>query len=306
MGNGGKVVIGWMIYNGYLGDKFLEHAKLFVESAKRVGVELVPVPSTDVLVVTNESDSYIWQATTYMQPDFLLYWDKDLYLARELQRLNLPMFNTVDAIAQCIDKATTRQILSRASIKMPTTFLAPKIYTYPGVTNWATFEPVIEHIGFPMVIKENFGSFGAQVYLVHDRESMKKQIEAIGDRPFLMQEFIAASSGVDARLQVVGDQVVAAMKRTSTTDFRANMTQGATAKRYEPSQEEIDLVVKAAKALGADFAGVDLLFSKDLEPIVCEVNANAHIVNLLACTGINAADAMMQHIVDVVRCTKGR
>lgn len=64
---------------------------------------------------------------------------------------------------------------------------------------------------------------------------------------------------------------------------------------YEPSSEEIDLAIRAARAVGASFAGVDLLFGSD-GPLVCEVNSNAHFKNLLSCTGINVAEEILTFI----------
>src|SRR5699024_8168413 len=111
------------------------------------------------------------------------------------------------------------------------------------------------------------------------------------------QEFIHSSYGKDLRLHVVGDEVAAAMMRSSKNDFRANVTAGGTMTPYEPSKIEMELAIAATAAIHADFAGVDLLFGPNGQPIVCEVNSNAHIRNLYDCTNINVADHMMQHII---------
>lgn len=112
----------------------------------------------------------------------------------------------------------------------------------------------------------------------------------------MFQEFIESSYGRDLRLQVVGNQVVAAVKRTSENDFRANVTSGGSMTVYEPSTYEKALAVAATKAIGADFAGVDLLFGQT-GPLICEINSNAHIRNLYDATNTNAADAIMDHIL---------
>ncbi len=120
----------------------------------------------------------------------------------------------------------------------------------------------------------------------------------IGAKPMLFQEFIHSSKGKDLRLQVVGSQVVAAMYRYSDNgDFRANITGGGKMKPYEPTQKQIDLAVESCKILGLDFAGVDILFGKDNEPIVCEVNSNAHFKNIYDCTGVNVADSILAYII---------
>ena len=113
----------------------------------------------------------------------------------------------------------------------------------------------------------------------------------------MFQEFIAESAGRDIRLQVVGDRVIAAMLRFSETgDFRAGITSGGSMKPYEPTEEQKKLAVLVCKTLGLDFAGVDFLFGKNGEPILCEVNSNAHFKNLYDCTGVDAATEIMAYI----------
>src|SRR5699024_1170652 len=136
------------------------------------------------------------------------------------------------------------------------------------------------------IMKEAFGSFGEQVYLVENERDLHYYVNKIGGSPFVFQQFIQASFGVDIRVQVLGDRVVAAMKRTSKDDFRANVTSGGTMEPYEPSDDEEKLAIAATKAIGADFAGVDLLLGSENKRYVCEVNSNAHIRNLLNCTNI--------------------
>ena len=117
---------------------------------------------------------------------------------------------------------------------------------------------------------------------------------------YLFQEFIASSRGRDIRVNVVGGQVVAAMYRHSETDFRANITNGGIAEIVELTDAQIEISLQAAESVGADFAGVDLLFGKNEEPLICEVNAAAHIRNIYNVTGINVADAMISYILEVI------
>jgi glutathione synthase/RimK-type ligase-like ATP-grasp enzyme len=98
------------------------------------------------------------------------------------------------------------------------------------------------------------------------------------------------------RLQVVGDRVVAAMLRQSATDFRANVSAGGHMSPFSPPASFVDLAVRAARAVGADFAGVDLLFGAGEQPMVCEVNSNAHMRNIEQCTGVDVPAAIADHI----------
>lgn len=287
---------GWIVYNGNLGGKFLEHAVMFAESARKLEIETKIIPNNSLFSYMNIQGLSSVINTIGDLPDFVLFWDKDIYLARQFERVGIPVFNSSRVIEVCNDKCATFQALSDHDIRMPKTIIAPKVYKWSGIVQLDVYDHVCDVIGFPMVIKEAVGSFGSQVYLIHDRQEMLRKITELGSTPFVFQEFIASSFGTDLRLQVVGNQVVAAMRRVSNTDFRANCGQGGLPYAHTPTAEQEELALRSARILGASFAGVDLLFGPDGEPILCEVNSNAHIINLRNCTGINAADHMLAHI----------
>ncbi len=287
---------GWVVYNGNLGDKFLTHAEIFQQSATKQDIDVMIVKNNSLFASIIDGKSHLIGEKDLATPDFVLFWDKDLYLARQLEMMGIRLFNSARAIEVCDDKCLTYQVLSNHNIPMPKTIIAPKIYQWSGVQDFSYYDQVIDELGFPMVIKEAFGSFGSQVYLVHDKQEFIDKIIEINEKPFVFQQYIRSSHGVDLRLQVVGDEVIACMKRVSENDFRANNGVGATPYPHTPTAEQAELAIKSAKLVGCDFAGVDLLFGEHGEPILCEVNSNAHIINLHKSTGINAADYMMAYI----------
>lgn len=290
---------GWLITNAFLHThKFTEINLWLVEAAKKSGIELTIKTNGEVLVQLDSKNTIAYKADDTEKPDFVLFWDKDIRLAEYMELKGIPVFNSSRAIAICDDKSLTHLYLQRAGIKMPKTILAPMTYSNIGYTNMDFLEQVIEELSFPMVVKECFGSFGQQVYLVHNNKELEEKVKEIQPKSMLFQEFIETSKGKDIRLQVVGDQVVASMYRYSDTgDFRANITNGGKMKPYDPTKEQIDLAVRCCKILGLDFAGVDILFGENEEPIVCEVNSNAHFKNIYDCTGVNVADFIMEYII---------
>jgi RimK family alpha-L-glutamate ligase len=232
-----------------------------------------------------------------LEADFILFWDKDIRLAYYLEQSGFLVFNSSKAIEICDDKSLTHLTLMKYNIPMPRTIIAPKTFDNIGYTNYHFLTEVVDSIGFPMVVKECFGSFGQQVYLAKDFSELEKLMIKIGTKPMLFQQLIHTSRGRDIRLQVVGDRVIAAMQRFGENgDFRANLTIGGRMEPYNPTKEQCELAVRCCECIGLDFAGVDLLFGEDEQPIVCEVNSNAHFKNIYDCTGINAADAIMEHI----------
>ncbi|MBT2215157.1 RimK family alpha-L-glutamate ligase [Virgibacillus dakarensis] len=292
-------VNGWIIYNGHLsGNKFLDFAEWFHEAAQKQGIETNLYKNNDLLTYLDDRRLSLIGGNSL--PDFVIFTDKDIYLARQLELLGIRVFNPANAIAISDDKIATYQVLAQHHLPIPKTIAAPKIFPGSATVELENIRSIIDQLGFPMIIKEAFGSFGEQVYLVHTEKEMMDKVKEIQERPFVFQEFIAASSGKDMRLQVVGDHVVAAMTRYASNDFRANVTAGGTMEAYQPSAIERKIAVAATKAIGADFAGVDLLFGPDHTPIICEINSNAHIRNMYDCTHINAADFIIRYISETL------
>ena len=144
-------------------------------------------------------------------------------------------------------------------------------------------------LGYPMVIKESNGSFGKQVYLAENKKQALKIIKKIGHKRFLMQEFIRESRGRDIRVNVVGGKVICAILRENKRDFRSNVSSGGVAKRVCLTAEQEQIALDACKAVGADFAGVDVLLSKN-GALICEVNSNPHFKSTYDCTGVDLSE----------------
>ena len=283
----------WLVTNEFLhSNKFTEINQWLVEAAKKQEIELEIKTNAEILAVLGSG---------YRQKealDFILFWDKDVRLAKHLEGRGYLVMNSSQAIAACDDKSMTHILLQSQGIPMPKTVIAPMTYGNIGYTNYNFLTVVERELGYPMIVKECFGSFGAQVYKAENQEQLKFLVQQIGNKPMLFQEYIASSEGRDIRIHVVGGQVITAMYRYSVTgDFRANITNGGHMKPYEPTEEEKNLAIQSAKALGLDFAGVDLLFGEDGKALVCEVNSNAHFRNIYDCTGVNVADHMMEYMI---------
>jgi len=280
----------WVIYNGSLtSDKFKDQAELMKEAAERAGVCTELKKNYEVMM---NLDTILEN-----RPDFVIFLDKDILLANFLKNSGIPVFNDPDVIETCDNKAIQYLELSKQGIAMPETIIAPKVYPNFTIKDSGYYEQVLERLGLPMVIKEGHGSFGMKVYLIETEEQFYEKTDELRGIDYVFQEFIATSRGRDIRVNIVGGEIVAAMYRHSETDFRANITNGGVATVIELTDQQKALAIQAAHAVGAEFAGVDLLFGDNEEPLVCEVNAAAHIRNIYTVTGINVADAMIAYIL---------
>lgn len=275
-----------LVNHALAGEKYRSQTELYLKAAVRLGISLTVQTNADGLPPKR---------------DFILFLDKDVRLARLLEQNGHRLFNSALSVALCDDKSLTYLQLRQKGIPMPETLLVPLTF-FP--TDWSE-NPFVGRaagqIGFPMIAKECFGSFGKQVWLLESREELIDRLNRSADKGMLLQEFISSSRGHDIRIQVVGDRAVACMYRYSDTDFRANLSSGGKMKPYTPDRAQTELAVRACRELGLSFGGVDLLFGKDGEPILCEVNSNAHIRNIFDCTGVQVAEEILRHIVSCLK-----
>ena len=232
------------------------------------------------------------------KPKFVIFWDKDCYLAERLESQGIKLFNNGMTIILSDNKIMMYQVLAEKGIRIPRTFAAPKTFEGVGYTKTDFIDITEKELGYPLVVKEAYGSFGEQVYLAHNREELDQLLkDKIGYKDFLMQEYIESSKGRDVRVNVVGGKAIVSMLRENPNDFRSNISSGGKGRKYDPPKKFIDLAIKATNAIGMDFAGVDILFGPNDEPILCEVNSNPQFGSTYKYTGVNLADAIAEHIL---------
>lgn len=283
----------WIIVNGFIDSaKFHDLYGYLTRAAEKRGVTLT-VKTADALVCLTDEE------ILKDSPDFILFWDKDVHLARRLEGLGIRLFNSARAIEICDSKALTYTALV-GKVATPRTVIAPKTFEGVGYNKLTFLENATRLLGLPMIIKESYGSFGAQVYLARTLDEAKEIVGKIAHREFVMQEFVRESEGRDVRVNVVGGRVVSAMERYNDNDFRSNITNGGSMRKISVTEEMKDAAIRACEAIGLDFAGVDVLFGKD-GPIICEVNSNPHFKSSLECTGVDMSEEILEYITESLK-----
>lgn len=215
-------------------------------------------------------------------------------VVRQFEQMDVYTPNTATGITNSRDKLRATQILSRHQIDMPATAF---------VRNRADVIPAIEMVGgAPVVIKLLEGTQGIGVILAPDLKVAEAIIETLHgtNQQVLIQRFVAESKGRDIRALVVGDRVVAAMRRRAQgEEFRSNVHRGGTVEpvKLDPAYEEV--AVRCAQIMGLRVAGVDLLEGSD-GPLVMEVNSSPGLEGIETATKLDVAGAIVDYIADQV------
>ncbi len=209
---------------------------------------------------------------------------------RQFEMMGVYPVNESVAISRSRDKLRSMQLLSRKGVGMPVTGFASK----PG-----DIPDLLEMVGgTPVVIKLLEGTQGIGVVLAETRKAATSVIEAfMGLKANIMvQEFIREAGGADIRCLVIGDRVIAAMKRQGKEgEFRSNIHRGGSATLVKITPEERATAVLAARTLGLNVAGVDLLRS-DRGPLVMEVNSSPGLEGIEQATGKDIAGDIIKFI----------
>ena len=219
---------------------------------------------------------------------------------RQLEVMGVYPLNESVAIARSRDKLRSLQLMSRKGIGLPVSCFAHR-------TSQA--EDIIRMVGgVPVIIKLLEGTQGIGVVLGETEAAAKSMIQAFGglDANILVQEFIKEAKGEDIRAFVIGGKVEAAMKRKGAEgDFRSNLHRGGSAAAIKITPEERSTAVRAAKVLGLNVAGVDMLRSNH-GPVVMEVNSSPGLEGIEKATGKDIAGLMIQFLEKHAKKNKTR
>ncbi len=218
-----------------------------------------------------------------------------LAVVNQLELMGVPVLARSTAIARSRDKLRALQLLARFGMDIPRTAMCRYRDEVPGA---------VEQVGgLPCIIKLLRGTQGVGVMIastVGEVEGMLDTLWTLG-QDILLQELIAESLGRDLRALVIGEHVVAAMRRTARTgEFRSNLHRGGEGVAVELPQPYREAAVKAARVIGLEVAGVDMLESH-AGPKIMEVNSSPGFEGLEAATGLDIAGLYVERAVEFAR-----
>jgi len=211
-------------------------------------------------------------------------------VVRQFEMMNVFTTNESQAISRSRDKLRCLQLLARKGIGLPVTGFAHSTKDIHGLIDVVG--------GAPLVVKLLEGTQGIGVVLAETTQAATSVIEAFRglDANILVQEFIKEAKGMDIRCFVVGGKVVAAMKRQGAPgEFRSNIHRGGSAEQIRLTPEERSTATRAAKAMGLQVAGVDILRSNH-GPVVMEVNSSPGLEGIEAATGVDVSGKIIEFL----------
>lgn len=213
-------------------------------------------------------------------------------IVRQLEMQGVYTVSSSLAINRSRDKLRSMQLLAKAGVGIPKTVVS---------RNSADIDDLIEKLGgTPVIIKLARGTHGNGVVLAETKKAAKSVLQALyltneDGTNVLIQEFVKESAGTDIRAFVVGSRVVASMKRQSLDDdFRSNLHKGGEGTKIKLTEEERKMAIKAARAMGLNIAGVDMMRS-ERGPLILEVNASPGF-GIEKVTGRDVASAIIEYV----------
>lgn len=268
--------------------------KRFKEEFNKLGVTLDVFVNDGSLAIIKDNNLQL----NLPKCDFVIYLDKDIYLARMIEKQGIRMFDSADFIKLCDDKGLTNISLSNKGILMPKTISGPLFYSQElKEENFKFLDYVIEELGLPLVFKKVYGSLGTGVFLVKSKDELINLYKEHCRNPLQFQEYIKTSDGRSMRILIIDEQIVGGFERYNSEDFRSNFSTTASAKPLVITDKIRKVSEYIAKLYHIEYAGLDFLFGENDEPILCEMNSNAFFEEFEKVTKINVAEIYAKMVI---------
>lgn len=289
-------------------NKKLYSMRRLVQEARKAGVHCDIINPLDCQLVIDGKQSCVLVRNQPLPPYRAVFprigasiTEYGLAVVKHFEIQNILTVNGSRAIADSRNKMRSLQVLTGAGLMAPATVMT---------RSTQGLRAAVEAVkGLPVVLKVLQGTQGLGVMLVHTPISLGSVLDTLRtlDQDVIIQQFIVEGAGRDYRVFVVGNEVIASMMRTAPQgEFRSNIHRGGEANVVEIPDEFKKAAIKAARVLGLEVAGVDLMESVQ-GPMIIEVNSSPGFEGIEKATGINVAGAIVKHIKKLVKAkAKGR
>ena len=278
---------GWLVYDRIGADRNGWFISKLLESAGKAGVRLTFLLKERLVYgVEGGLSFFLYDGEQLEVPDLAIVRTIDPLLSRTLENSGARVFNSADVSEICNDKRKTLAFFSARGVPTARSYfenaqtLDPRAYTYP------------------LVMKSPDGHGGREVFLLRNAEDAASAAHLIGSDGLLLQEL--QTPGLDVRVYLLNGRVLAAVKRTSSADFRSNYSLGGKAELCEPDEDMARIVETVNEALHPTFVGVDFIFDPSGRPLLNEIEDIVGSRMLYALTDLSVHDLLFSAIAESI------
>lgn len=279
-------VNGWLLYNKEDAKRNETFISWFLEEAQKLAFEMSLVLKEELLYGIRNHRLYL-EHQKFSLPDFVVMRHIDPLLTKQFELLGVRVFNTSFVADCCNDKAKTHQYLASSGIRMMDTIFLK------------THELQVDSIPFdyPFVLKAVEGRGGQHVYLLTSKSELQALVSQLTSHSIIIQK-LGPVPGKDVRVFVIGNDIIGATLRTSSSSFKANVSLGGTSSLYQLCSSEKELVNKIVSRFNGElgFVGIDFLFDEDGKFVFNEIEDVVGSRTLSANSTINVVKLYLQHI----------
>lgn len=254
-------ITGWIVYPATKCSMDQNSYEWIISQAELNGIKLTVLFEEEIVVVIDKELSINYRGKKLTKPDFAIVRSYNFTLMSQLECMKIKLFNSSHAMNISLNKALSHQCLQTKNIPTIKTIYNCKDYSFLSST-----------LKEPFIAKYTNGNRGKEVFIVHNQKEFAEICSKYDS--IISQEFIEESSGKDIRVWVVAGKAVAGVLRYNDNSFKSNFSLGGSAKAIEITPSIAKIAIESTKAVGLDFAGVDLLIT-DKGYLVCEINGNA-------------------------------
>lgn len=296
------VHVGWMLYDRAEAQRNREYIRLYEDACR----ERFPELSLQV-VLLEELDFGTWngrlalwyQGEPVDPPEFAICRMRYPLLTRQLEQMGVRCFNSYDTALLCNDKARTCQLAAQLGVPVIDTRFYKNKYKASAL-RWEQF---------PAIVKTAGGHGGKNVYLARDRRELENALEQMGHWDFVVQPQMQGPPGEparDLRVYVVGNRICAAVLRSAREGYRANYGLGGSARLYELTAAQRQLVERLLRRVRLDLGGVDFLFDRQGRLVFNEIEDVVGARMLYACSRVDLVGLYLEHIARCLSACQGK
>lgn len=278
---------GWICYNRQDAIRNSRYIDFHIKEGKKLGMEIELIYIEELSFGVTSKGLYVtYEGKEVTHPDFAIVRMNYPLLSRQLEQMNIPVYNNSKVAAICNDKALTYQYVASSGVSM-----VPSRFVH------RLFLDSLESEQRPFVVKSVSGHGGSQVFLVTE-DTTKEELEGIKEKlsDHVVVQPLIKGKGQDLRVYVIGNKVIGAVLRTAKEGFKSNFSLGGNARFYELNQQEKETVDKILSLFEFDLVGIDFIIDEEGNLIFNEIEDVVGSRMLYSCSDINIVALYLAYI----------